>query len=102
VSEPLRTCRNKEMTSKLGRLNGSGMSLAGARLLARWCPAWRRRESDLRLLHGTWEGECRYCLSCTTVQEGREGVRRAAETVRRRVPMRHPLADRFIVVKKRL
>ena len=34
--------------------------------------------------------------------QGREGVRRAAETVRRRVPMRHPLADRLIVVKKRL
>jgi RNA-directed DNA polymerase len=34
------------------------MSPAGARLLARWCPAWRWRESGLRLLHGTWEGEC--------------------------------------------
>jgi hypothetical protein len=36
------------------------MSPAGARLLARWCPAWRWRESGLRLLHGTWEGECLY------------------------------------------
>ena len=61
VSEPLTTCRNKQMTSEPGRLNGAGMSLAGARLLARWCPAWRRRESGLRLLHGTWEGGCRYC-----------------------------------------
>jgi hypothetical protein len=30
-----------------------GMSLAGARLLARRCPAWRRREPGLLLLHGT-------------------------------------------------
>jgi hypothetical protein len=42
------------------RLKGAGMSLAGARLLAKRCPAWRRRESGLRLLHGTWEGERRY------------------------------------------
>ena len=38
-----------------------GMSLAGARVLARRCPAWRRREPGLRLLHGTWEGEPRHC-----------------------------------------
>ena len=31
VSEPLMTCRNKQLTSKPGRLNGAGMSLAGAR-----------------------------------------------------------------------
>ncbi len=37
-----------------------GMSLAGARVLARWCPACRRREPGLRLRHGTWEGRCRY------------------------------------------
>jgi hypothetical protein len=37
-----------------------GMSLAGARLLARWCPAWRRCEPDLLLLHGTWEGVSGY------------------------------------------
>jgi hypothetical protein len=30
-----------------------GMSLAGARVLARWCPAQRRREPGLLLLHGT-------------------------------------------------
>jgi hypothetical protein len=30
VSEPLTTCRNKQMTSEPDRLNGSGMSLAGA------------------------------------------------------------------------
>ena len=60
ASEPLWTCRNKQLTSKPGRLNGPGMSLAGARLLARRCPAWRRRGPGLRLLHGTWEGGCRH------------------------------------------
>jgi hypothetical protein len=50
-----------------GRLSGPGMSLAGARVLAGRCPAWRRREPGLRLLHGTWEGGCRY--GCP----GREG-----------------------------
>jgi hypothetical protein len=40
------------------------MSLAGARLLARRCPACRRREPGLRLLHGTWEGVPRYGCPC--------------------------------------
>jgi hypothetical protein len=40
---------------------GFGTSLAGVRLLARWCPACRRREPGLRLPHGTWEGVRRYC-----------------------------------------
>jgi hypothetical protein len=39
ASEPSRTRRNKQMTSKPGRLKGPGKSLAGARLLARRCPA---------------------------------------------------------------
>jgi len=42
---------------------GPGMSLAGARLLARRCPACRWREPGLPLLHGTWEGGCRYWCS---------------------------------------
>src|SRR5664280_1338003 len=33
------------------------MSLAGAHLLARRCPAQRRRDPRLRLSQGTWEGE---------------------------------------------
>jgi hypothetical protein len=70
VSEPLLTRRKKKMTSEPGRLNGSGMSLAGARLLARRCPAWRRRESGLRLLHGTWEGGRRYRLPGLSVWVG--------------------------------
>jgi hypothetical protein len=50
-----------------------GISLAGVRLLARWCPAWRRREPDLRLRHGTWEGAPRHC----PLGEWREGVSQA-------------------------
>jgi hypothetical protein len=50
-----------------------GISLAGARLLARRCPAWRRREPDLLLSHGTWEGVLRYCR-----RWWREGVFQAA------------------------
>jgi hypothetical protein len=46
--------------SKPGVTFWPGMSLAGARLLARWCPAWRRREPDLRLPCGTWESAPRY------------------------------------------
>lgn len=38
-SEPLTTRRNEQMTSKPERTRVSGMSLAGARLLARRCPA---------------------------------------------------------------
>jgi hypothetical protein len=48
--------KHTQTTPKPGCHFGSGMSLAGARLLARRCPAWRRREPGLRLLHGTWEG----------------------------------------------
>lgn len=48
--------------SKPGVTFWPGMSLAGARLLARWCPAWRRREPGLRLSCGTWESASRYCL----------------------------------------
>jgi hypothetical protein len=58
VSEPLMKCRKNLLTSKPERLNGSGISLAGARLLARRCPVCRRREPDLLRLHGTWEGGC--------------------------------------------
>jgi hypothetical protein len=75
------------------------MSLAGARLLARWCPACRRREPDLLLSHGTGEGVPRHCLPC---QGGREGVSQATETARDRVPVRGALADRFVVVRKLL
>ncbi len=38
--------KETRMTSKPGCTCYPGMSLAGARLLARRCPAWKRRESD--------------------------------------------------------
>ena len=52
VSKSLSWHRNR------GQDRTPGMSLAGARVLARWCPACRRREPGLRLLHGTREGRC--------------------------------------------
>src|SRR5664280_2717434 len=45
-----------EATSEPGYSKGSGRSLAGAHLLARRCPAQRRRDPRLRLSQGTWEG----------------------------------------------
>jgi hypothetical protein len=41
------TCRNAKMTSKPGVSSWPGRSLAGARFLARRCPARRRREPGL-------------------------------------------------------
>jgi len=38
--------KDTRLTSKLGRVNSPERSLAGARLLARRCPACRRDESD--------------------------------------------------------
>jgi len=44
----------KKVASKLGILNPfSGRAWRRTRVLARWCPACRRREPGLRLLHGT-------------------------------------------------
>jgi len=63
--------------SKPGVTFWLGMSLADTRLLARWCPAWRRREPDLRLSCGTWESVPRYC--CTRKGQ-REGDPQASET----------------------
>ena len=77
------------------------MSLAGARLLARRCPACRRREPGLPRLHGTWEGGCRYWRFSHS-EECRKEERRAAETVSRLVPLRHLLADRLVVAGKLL
>ena len=50
-----------QMTSKPGSVLCSGMSLAGARRLVRWCPAQRWREPCLRLSCGTWEGVSGNC-----------------------------------------
>lgn len=62
-----------KVASEPGRILSPGMSLAGTRLLARRCPAWRRREPGLRLAHGTWEGVPRY--ACSSQGRG-EGVSR--------------------------
>ena len=56
ASESLLTCRNSKTTSEPGCFGDSGMSLADIRLLARWCPACRRREPGLRRSRGTGEG----------------------------------------------
>jgi hypothetical protein len=53
--------KRNETASKLGQWGCSKTSLAGARRLARRCPAWRRREPGLRLSRGTWEGLSRHC-----------------------------------------
>ena len=69
-----------QVASKPERLFGSGMSLAAARLLARWCPAWRRREPVLRLRDGTWEGHRRQCRRSCRCGRGRQGVSQAGRT----------------------
>jgi hypothetical protein len=53
ASESLLTCRNPKTTSEPGCFGYPGMSLADIRLLARCCPACRRREPGLRLPRGT-------------------------------------------------
>ena len=55
------------------------MSLADTRLLARRCPACRRREPGLRLSRGTWEGWPRYCI-----RQGMGGVRGSVSSGRNR------------------
>jgi hypothetical protein len=73
------------------------MSLAGARVLARWCPACRRREPDLRHLRGTWEGRPRHCCPWWGWREGVSRGRRTVGIEYRRVGV---LADRLVVVVK--
>ena len=78
VSEPLSKCRNQiRWHRNWGAWGCSRTSLAGARVLARWCPAWRRREPGLRLSRGTWEGGRRYCAPVPG--KGRAGERERAE-----------------------
>ena len=86
VSEPLMTCRNAIDDIKTGVSQTSGMSLGGACLLPRWCPAWRWRE--LGLGSGVERGNLSSCDSAAAsgagVACGRcvEGRTQAAETVR--------------------
>jgi hypothetical protein len=75
-----------------------GMSLAETRLLARWCPAWRRREPGLRLSCGTWESAPRYCLP------GEGGERETPKRLKREGLSTDPgaQADRPVVAVKPL
>src|SRR5665811_452670 len=52
----------------------------GCPYLARRCPAWRRRESGLRLLYGTWEGESRHSRWLLATDRRRQGVSQAGRT----------------------
>ncbi|ATL81764.1 hypothetical protein SMALA_1530 [Streptomyces malaysiensis subsp. malaysiensis] len=77
--------------SKPGCDQNSGMSLAGARLLARWCPACRRRESNLLLSHGTGEGRSRHALPATQLGPGLDRARpEPFQTVRTPEDLRPP------------
>src|ERR1022692_802836 len=93
----LLTCRNLEMTSEPGCQCDPGMSLAGARLLARRCPACRRREPGLRLPCGTGEGVCGYIWPD---QAGDREQPRRPGAARARAPSPDALADRLVVVMK--
>ena len=74
------------------------MSLAGARLLARRCPAYRRREPGLRHSWGTGEGAPGHCrTSCG----GREGVPSGRSREELSTLGVRP-ADRLVVVVKAL
>jgi len=98
-SESLLTCRNLETTSKPGCQCDPGMSLAGARLLARWCPACRRREPGLLRPCGTGEGASGNILPG---QVGERECPKRSEAVRDRVPSPDAPADRLVVVVKLL
>jgi hypothetical protein len=77
----LATCRNSiRWHQNRGVVGQPGMSLAGVRVLARRCPACRRREPGLLLLHGTWEGTPRYCGPRS--RGWREGVAESVVPVR--------------------
>ncbi len=55
ASEPLMKRRKAKMMSKPGSTGCSGISAGETCLLPARHPAFRRRESEFRLVHGTWE-----------------------------------------------
>ena len=79
------------MTPKLGMQTFPGMNMAGAYLLAMWCPVYRWRDSDLGL--GTELGNS----SCDA-----KGEPYKCETRRGKVPMCMKGADHPVVATKRL
>jgi hypothetical protein len=54
ASEPLRKRRNNQDDIRTGEFKSLRDEPGGCRWLARRCPACRRREPGLLLLHGTW------------------------------------------------
>lgn len=73
-----------KMASEPGWVPEPGMSLAGAHVLARRCPAQRRREPGLRLSWGTLEGERGYSsVACDRVAGSvpSGGIREGLSTV---------------------
>jgi hypothetical protein len=66
-----------QVTSKPGCSRSARDESGGRPLTARRCPACRRREPGLLLVHGTWEGVSRHCRS--PCGGGREGACQAAE-----------------------
>ncbi len=55
ASEPLMKRRKAKVMSKPENTGCSGISAGETCLLPAWHPALRRRESEFRLVHGTWE-----------------------------------------------
>ncbi len=55
ASEPLMKRRKAKVMSKPGSTGCSGISAGETCLLPAWHPALRRRDSEFRLVHGTWE-----------------------------------------------
>jgi hypothetical protein len=86
ASEPLMTCRNGKTTSKPGPSHCPGTNLAGACRLARWCPAWRRRELGLGsgVERGNLSPRARGWPVALAMARGRsrKGEPQAAETAR--------------------
>src|SRR5215813_8691936 len=86
-----------ETTSKPRPRVRLGKNLGDSRLLPRWCPAYRQHEPG--------PGSCTERAKAHPILplgRGREGELQAAESARRRVPMRGALADSPVVAMIRL
>src|SRR5450755_4059989 len=76
----------------------------GPVLLAWWCPAWRRRDPGLRLLHGTGEGERSKAAvrACGSVRRAARGSVPTADTGGIEYRLRRALADWLVLAVKSL
>jgi hypothetical protein len=97
VSEPLMTYRKRKDDVKTEGSRYLGMSAGGDLLTARVASGMKMARAWFRHLCGTREPVAR-CQSQRWLTA--KGDRQAAETVRRRVPMRTTGADRPVVVMK--